>query len=154
MKEKQEGIEKFFEILGEMWRDICLIEFLMRCAVAQESGDAEKFPRPPYTKDKVYSEYPESFAIGSFEKLVKEYNEHFQNDKIPQIIIDLRHAMAHGVIAKINGADTDELIKFKLQKDKTLKIEFNTSLEISKLEQLRKSLHPIRKIVQAKAADK
>lgn len=154
MKEKQEDIEKFFEILGETWRDICLIEFLMRCAIAQESGDSKKFPQPPYTKDRVYEEYPDSFAIGSFEKLVEEYNKNFPDDKMPQIIIDLRHAMAHGVIAKINGADTDELIKFKLQKDKTLKVEFNTSLDVSKLEQVRKSLHAIRKIVQAKAADK
>ena len=154
MSENKE-IEKFFEILGEMWRDICLIEFLMRCAIAQENGDVKKFPQPPYTKGKVYEDYPESFAITSFEELVQEYNSHFPEDEMPQIIIDLRHAMAHGMIAKINGDKTDELTKFRPnKKDKTLIVEINTSLEISKLEQVRKSLHVIRKIVQAKAADK
>ncbi len=30
--------------MGEIWRDMCLIEFLMRCALARKEGDINELP--------------------------------------------------------------------------------------------------------------
>lgn len=32
-------LSDFFQCLGEIWRDVAAIEFLMRCAIAQAEGD-------------------------------------------------------------------------------------------------------------------
>lgn len=70
-------IKEFFEILGGIWRDITLIEFLMRGALAQKNGDVHKMPAPPYTKGKVYKEYPKSFSYTQFNDVAKEFNKKF-----------------------------------------------------------------------------
>ena len=79
MKSEPKDIEKFFETLGEIWRDICLIEFLMRCALAQKLGDSDKFPKPPYTKNRVYKEYPKSFELHLFGDVAAKFNKEFPN---------------------------------------------------------------------------
>ena len=38
------------------------IEFLMRCAIAKNDQEVDKFPQPPYTKGKIYKNYPDSFS--------------------------------------------------------------------------------------------
>ena len=96
MKKDDKDIKEFFEIIGEIWRDICLLEFLMKCAIARIDGDIEKFPLPPWKKGTVYTEYPSSFSLSSFSAVVKEFNERYPSDKIPEIVIEIRHAMAHG----------------------------------------------------------
>lgn len=142
----KEEISQFFECLGEIWRDITTIEFFMRCSIAKKEGDITKLPKPPYTKGKVYTEYPNSFKKCSFEELVNQFNTHFsENIKIPKEFMDLRHAMAHGMIIKINGSDVNEIVKFKeLKNQKGLEVEFHMSLELEKLKNIRKSLQDIR----------
>ena len=145
----------FFEYLGEIWRDITAIEFLMRCAIAKKDGDIEKLPKPPYTKGKVYNSYPKSFFITAFEDLVKKFNEDFPKIELPPEFIELRHAIAHGLIVEVNNSGTTELIKFKpVSKSKNLKVEFNMPLEISKLAQIRQSLKELRRFIALEVDDK
>ena len=66
MNQNEAEVKNFFECLGEIWRDITFIEFLMRCAIAKKEGEILKFPKPPYEKGKVYNEYPKSFSNFSF----------------------------------------------------------------------------------------
>ena len=77
MKEKDKL--HFFECLGEIWRDITAIEFLMRCAIAKKDQDIDQFPQPPYTKNKVYKNYPNSFSKIGFGNIANEFSSHFQN---------------------------------------------------------------------------
>lgn len=153
MTETEKDIENFFATLGEMWRDICMIEFLMRCALAQKKGDGKKFPQPPYIKGKVYKEFPDSFALNLFSDVVSEFNREFPDSAIPQIVIDLRNAMAHGLIAEINRSGAEELVKFRKHKD-GLHVEFQTTLEIEKISTIRNSLSNVRRIIAKEAADK
>lgn len=146
--------EKFFGILGEIWRDICLIEFLMRCALAQKKGDISKFPMPPYEKGKEYSEYPDSFSIRVFGDVVTEFNESFPNLAIPDELIAFRNAMAHGLIAEIDHDGIDRLIKFRKQKNNNLKVEFSMDLEIERIEVIKNSLQQLRRHVGVEAEDK
>jgi len=153
MTDVEKDTEKFFVILGEMWRDICLIEFLMRCALAQKKGDAKKFPQPPYKKGNVYKEFPDSFALNLFSDVAGEFNKEFPGCAIPQIIVDLRNAMAHGLIAEINRSGTEELVKFRKRKD-GLHVEFRTTLEVEKISTIRNSLSSIRRLIAKESADK
>lgn len=147
--------EKFFEILGEMWRDICLIEFLMRSAIAQKEGDVSKFPLPPYIKDKEYDEYPRSFGFHLFGDVALEFNRLFPKLAIPQELIDLRNAMAHGLVVEIGQDGVDRLIKFREQKKtKKLKVEFSLTLEVVRIETIRASLRNLRRFIAIEAADK
>lgn len=91
----KEEITQFFAYLGEIWRDITLIEFLMRCAIAKKDGDIKKFPLPPYTKEKLYKNPPKSFLHYNLETIVKQFNQRFPEIQIPQELINFRHAMAH-----------------------------------------------------------
>jgi hypothetical protein len=144
--------KKFFECLGEIWRDITMIEFLMRCAIAKNNLDINLLPKPPYIKGKIYKKYPKSFYNSKFENLVKDFNKIFSDIQIPKEFIELRHAMAHGIIAKIDEGKVDELIKFK-EINKQLHVEFKLTLEQEKIEQLRQSLSELRRFVAEKATD-
>ncbi|MFA6397675.1 MAG: hypothetical protein WDK96_02405 [Candidatus Paceibacterota bacterium] len=147
-------IKEFFETLGEIWRDIALIEFLMRGALAQKEGDVNKWPNPPYTKGKIYIEYPKSFSHTHFSDVAKEFNKKFPKLAIPQELIDLRNAMAHGFIAEVNYSGIDEVVKFKKQKDNTLMVEFSMPLEQKRIRQIRQSLYELRRYIALEAADK
>lgn len=46
----QNEVSELFECVGEIWRDITAIEFLMRAGIARKDGEIEKFPKPPYFK--------------------------------------------------------------------------------------------------------
>ena len=109
----KEEISQFFNCLGEIWRDITIVEFLMRCAIAKKDGDINLFPQPPYTKDKIYNKYPKSFSHQSFEIITNKFNKRFPDIKIPQELIQLRDGMAHGIIADINNSGIDKIVKFK-----------------------------------------
>lgn len=91
----QKDTEQFFQNLGEIWRDITAIEFLMRCSIAKFDGEIEKFPKPPYTIGKSYKNYPKSFSHLSFEFLTNKFNTRFPNFEITKEVIQLRDAMAH-----------------------------------------------------------
>lgn len=144
----------FFGALGEIWRDITAIEFLMRGALAQKGGDVSKFPHPPYTKGKIYTDYPKAFSYKLFSDVVQEFNKKFPHLTIPQELIDLRNAMAHGLILEINNSGTEELVKFRKQDDGTLMVEFGLILETQRLLQIRQSLKELRRRVSSEAADK
>lgn len=145
--------EKFFEILGEMWRDICSIEFLMRCAIAQKNGDVSKFPPPPYLKDVEYDNYPESFALPLFSNVVMEFNKLFPELALSQELVDLRNAMAHGLVTEINNDGIDRLIKFRKQRNGKLKVEFSLTLETSRIELIRAELRNLRRCIAKEAGD-
>jgi len=147
--------EKFFEILGEIWRDISLIEFLMRVCIAQKEGDIQKFPLPPYIKGKECDDYPKAFSLNYFNDVAKKFNHLFPGIAIPQELIDLRNAMAHGLIAEINRDGVDRLIKFRKQKStEKLRIEFSLTLEVERIETIRASLRTLRQSLALNAADK
>jgi len=149
------NINKFFETLGEIWRDITVIEFLMRCALAQKKGDISKLPKPPYAKGRIYQEYPESFSPKYFSEVVKKFNNQFPKIAIPLELVELRNAMAHGVIAEINHKGIDELVKFKKQEDNdTLKIEFGMPLDQQRIDGIRISLRNLRRHIANEATDK
>lgn len=130
---KQEEITQFFAYLGEIWRDMTLIEFLMRCAIARYDGEINKFPKPPYSRGRVYTNPPDSFLHYNLETIVKKFTTRFPNIPISKEFINFRHAMAHGVISEINNSGTEELIKFKESTNGTLEIEFHMPLETAKL---------------------
>jgi hypothetical protein len=153
MKTEKEGTKEFFEMLGEIWRDITAIEFLMRGALAQKTGDVSKFPTPPYTKGKIYVEYPEAFSHKYFNDVAQDFNKKFPLLAIPQELIDLRNAMAHGSILQINSSGTEELIKFRKQNNGTLMIEFSLLLEPNRLAQIRQSLMELRRYIAKEATD-
>lgn len=144
----------FFESLGEIWRDITAIEFLMRCAISKKDGDLDKLPKPPYTKDKIYKTYPKSFSHFSFEIVTKKFNKRYPKLAIPLELVQLRDAMAHGLIVEVNNSGMTELIKFKQEaKNKNLKVEFDMPLEISRLAQIRQSLKELRRHVAIEVDD-
>jgi hypothetical protein len=149
-----ENTKEFFEILGEVWRDITAIEFLMRCALAQKEGDINKIPKPPYSKGKSYSEYPRSFSFKYFSDVAQEFNKEFPKLAIPQELIDLRNAMAHGFISEIDHSGVNEIVKFKKQKNNTLMVEFSITLEQKRIKQFRQALKEIRQFIALEAAVK
>ncbi len=151
---KTKDTKEFFETLGEIWRDITLIEFLMRGALTQKEGDVNKWPKPPYNKGKIYNEYPKSFSYTYFSDVAQEFNKKFPKLTIPQELIDLRNAMAHGFISEINYSGIDEVVKFRKQKDGTLLVEFSMTLEQKRIRQIRQSLKELRQHIMLVAADK
>jgi len=153
MENGEKEIKDFFECMGEIWRDITAIEFLMRGALAQKNGDANLWPSPPYNKGKSYSQYPKSFSFKYFDELAKEFNKEFFPLAIPQELIDFRNAMAHGCIFKINYGEIDELVKFRKQNDNTIQIEFSLPLEIKEIKKIRQSLMELRRHIGLAASD-
>ncbi|MFA4818250.1 MAG: hypothetical protein WC621_00170 [Patescibacteria group bacterium] len=149
----QDEVKKFFECLGEIWRDIMAIEFLMRCAIAKKDREINKLPKPPYTKKKIYNDYPKSFSNSSFGEITKKFNEYFPDISLPQELVQLRHAMAHGIIAEIDKNGVDQLIKFKINKQKKLEVEFSMILEPQRIDQIRQSLKELRRYIGQKADD-
>jgi hypothetical protein len=135
----------FFVCLGEIWRDITVIEFLMRCAIAKEDGDINLLPKPPYTKGRVYMNYPKSFSHYSFEIVSAKFSKRFPKLDIPEELIHLRDAMAHGLISEVNNSGIIELVKFK-ENDGVggLQIEFSMTLELPRLLQIRQLLKELR----------
>ncbi len=106
----------------------------MRCAIARYDGEIKRFPLPPYTKGQIYKNPPDSFLHYNLETIVKKFTKRFPEIPIPQELIDFRHAMAHGIIARINTNPTDELIKFKeTPGGKDIEVEFSLSLEMERL---------------------
>jgi len=151
---KNSEVSDFFECLGEICRDTLAIEFLMRCAIAKFDKQVSNFPKPPYTKGRVYSEVPNSFVITYFSEVVKEFNRRFNNFIIPQELIDFRNAMAHGVIFKIDESKIDELVKFKsVGKNGDIKIDFSMSLELGKLKKFRREYSKLRIYLMKLASD-
>lgn len=116
----------------------------MRCAIAKHDKDSSKIPKPPFDIGVIYKDYPNSFSHYSFEMILIKFNKRFPKIAIPKEIVDFRDAMAHGMIAEINNSWVNELVKFKQQTDKSLKVEFNMTLELDKLAQLRQSLRELR----------
>jgi len=153
MNQDEVEVKEFFECLGEIWRDITAVEFLMRACIAKKDGEINKFPKSPYEKGKIYLDYPRSFSISHFEDLVTEFNKHFQNIQIPKEFANLRHAMAHGVIAEVDKDGVDRLVKFKKNKQNNLEIEFNMPLERKRMAQIRQSLREIRRYISKEADD-
>lgn len=149
----QKEITSFFECLGEIWRDITATEFLMRLAIARQEKEIEKFPKPPYTKGRKYTDFPKSFSIGYFSGVAKKFNQYFPDITIPQELIDLRNAMAHGVIARIDNSETDILFKLNTNKQKELEIEFSMPLETKRINQIRQSLKELRRDIGNEADD-
>lgn len=152
--EESEKEKEFFACMGEIWRDVTSIEFLMRCALSQKNGDANLFLDRPYTKGKSYDKYPTSFSFNYFEKVVKEFNKEFPHLAISQELIEFRNAMAHGICAEIDNSAIDELVKFRKQKDNTLKIEFSMPLEMNRIKQIKQSLMELRRYIALEASDK
>lgn len=151
-------IAEFFQCIGEIWRDIAIMEFLMRCAIAQAEGDKHKMPRYPYLKGAEYVEYPRSFALRSFSDVVDEFVRAFPqfaatNPGFWTLLVDFRNAMAHGVIAEIGDSGVDELIKFKPEKGK-LVVEYSLPLEVQRLRQLRQSFKELRCHIMNEARDR
>ena len=136
-----EEITKFFAHIWEVWRDLSAIEFLMRCCIMKYDNEEEYFPVPPYTKWKEYNNIPKSFKLRSFEKVTERFNsiEEFKDVYIPQDLIDLRNAMAHGIISQIGNSDVNQLIKFKNKK-----VDFSLELSPQNLEQLKQSVWEFR----------
>lgn len=151
--EEQKEISEFFKCLGEIWRDITAIEFLMRCVIAKKEGEIEKFPKPPYIKGKIYADYPRSFSIVYFTEVACEFNKYFPKLAIPKELIALRNAMAHGLTAEINKKGVTELVKFKKLRE-GLKVEFNMTLEPARIAQIRQSLKELRSYIMKECDDK
>jgi hypothetical protein len=154
---KNKELDEFFQCLGEIWRDVTAIEFLMRCAIAQAEGDKYKLPRHPYLKGAEYVEYPRSFALRSFSDVVDEFVNAFPqfvraNQGFWALLVDFRNAMAHGVVAEIGNSGVDELIKFKPGKEK-LVVEYALPLEMQTLRQLRQSFKELRCHIMNEARD-
>ncbi len=149
MNEKETS--QFFQNLGEIWRDITAMEFLMRCAIAKNDGEEVRFPQPPYEKGRSYKEYPKAFKHLSFEMVTNKFNKRFPEIAVPQELIQLRDAMAHGITAEINKSDKVQLVKFKEMKDqKELKVEFSLTLEFERITQIRQSLMELRRHIVKK----
>jgi hypothetical protein len=147
---KVNEIEVFFQNIGEIWRDITALEFLMRCAIMYKDWDETKFPKPPYDKWKAYKIYPKSFESLGFEIIVTKFNKRYPNITIPTELIELRNAMAHWLITQINEWDTNQLIKFREDKDnKELVIEFSISLDLEKINAIKVELCNLRRIISA-----
>jgi hypothetical protein len=146
-----EEISQFFAHLGEVWRDITAIEFLMRCAIAKSNKDLEKLPKPPFKKGQIYKDYPTSFAHYSFEIVTKKFNKRFPKICIPEEVIQLRDAMAHGFTAELNKSGVIQLVKFKEVK-KELIVEFSLDLKPQTLAQLRQSLMELRRYIMEELA--
>jgi len=145
----------FFECLGEIWRDITAIEFLMRCAIAKKDEEIKEMPKPPFIKGRVYKNYPKSFSHFSFEIVVSKFNKRFPQFVVPNELVQLRDAMAHGVIAEIDNRGVIELVKFKETKDiKELKVEFSMSMEPKRIAQIRQSLKEFRRHIMQEVDDK
>ena len=47
MNQNEAEVKNFLECLGEIWRDITFIEFLMRCAIAKKRRGNFKIPKTP-----------------------------------------------------------------------------------------------------------
>lgn len=143
MNEKE--ISQFFECLGEIWRDITAIEFLMRCAITKMDKEEAKFPKPPYTKGRIYEDYPKAFSHFSFEVIVNKFNKRFPKLALAKEIVQLRDAMAHGNTAEIGKSGIIELVKFKeIKNEKKLEVEFSMALEPQRIAQIRQSLKELR----------
>jgi hypothetical protein len=138
---EQKDTSQFFQNLGEIWRDITAIEFLMRSAITKNDREESKFPQPPYEKGKSYKKYPKAFAHLSFEIVTAKFNKRFPKLAIPEELVQLRNAMAHGITAEIDKSGTIQLVKFKETNDpKELKVEFSLTLEFERIAQIRQSL--------------
>lgn len=149
MNENNEEVNIFFKHIGEIWRDITSIEFLMRMAICIHKKQEKLFPKTPYLKGKEYEYFPDSFNIGNFEKLVTEFNNIFSDVQIPIEFVELRHAMAHGVISKLDGSDFETLVKFKTFEGK-LKIDFVQDLDSDYLLSLNSALSGVRRLITLK----
>lgn len=139
------GTSQFFECLGEIWCDITAIEFFMRCAIAKKEGQIIQFPKPPYTKGKIYENPPDSFLLGRFEDILTKFNGYFPEITIPKELMELRHALAHGMISRVGENNVDEIIKFKkISKKKEIEVEFNMPMDIKRMSQIRQSIHELK----------
>ncbi len=142
----------YFECIWEIWRDITLLEFLMRASIAKKDWEMELFPKPPYTKWKKYDKYPKSFHTKhSFEIIINKFNKRYPEIFIPKEILDLRNWMAHGVMASIENG-IEQVIKFKTIENE-LVIEFEMWLELSRLQQIRQSIKELKWYLMKIASD-
>jgi len=153
MNQNEVETKEFFKCLGEIWRDITAIEFLMRACIAKKDGEINKFPKPPYEKGKIYSDCPNSFSIQGFSNVATKFNKYFTKLTIPQELIDLRHAMAHGIIAEVDKDGVDRLVKFNKNKNNELVVEFAMPLEKERIAQIRQSLRERRRHIGKEADD-
>lgn len=156
---KQSEYIEFFGYLGEILRDITAIEFLMRCAIAKKDWEILNFPKPPYSKDTIYTNYPNSFWHYSFEIIVQKFHKRFPKIEIPQDLVDMRNAIAHGMISEIWNNEIPQLVKFKEfettteKNEKKLKVEFSMNLSQITLRDIRQSLNKLRRDIILVAGD-
>jgi hypothetical protein len=59
--------------------------------------------------------------------------------------VNLRNAMAHGVISQIMDNPNDILIKFRKNKENNLEIEFSLELNKQTISQIRQSIKELRR---------
>ena len=120
----------------------------------KKDGDIGLLPKPAYTKNKVYETYPKSFSHFSFEIVAKKFNKRYPKLAIPSELVQLRDAMAHGLIVEVDNSGMTELIKFKQEvESKNLTVEFNMPLEITRLAQIRQSLKELRRYIAIEVDD-
>lgn len=134
----------YFSYLGEAWRDMLAIEFLMRVAIAKKEGEEKKFPKPPYVTGKVYVSYPAIFEELYFSGVQRRFNQIFPSVSVPDDIVKLRNAMAHGIVAHIDQNDSPELVKFK-KMNGNLKIELGLVLNEDNLKKVQVALVSLRR---------
>ena len=119
----------------------------------QKNNEISKIPKPPHTKGREYEEYPSSFALRLFGNVVGEFNKEFPELAIPQELVNLRNAMAHGLIAEIDSSGFEELVKFKKIDNGNLKVDFSLKLESKTIDTIHVSLHQLRRHLALKAQD-
>lgn len=144
----QKEVEIYFQNLGEVWRDITAIEFLMRCAIAKKDGEEFKIPKYPYTKGRIYQDYPKSFYYTYFSDVVMAFNNYFPKCQIPLELVELRNAMAHGLFTHIGDKKIPDLYKFRFcKKNSTLEVDFSIELTPQKFAQLKQSIMEFRRFI-------
>ena len=86
--------------------------------------------------------------------MAEEFSKKFPDLAIPTELVELRNAMAHGLIVEINHSGVDELIKFRKNKDDALVVEFSMKLERKRIQKIRQSLMELRRYITIEAGDK
>jgi len=151
----QQELSKFFESLGEIWRDINAIEYLMRVAIAQKDDEQHILPKAPFTQGRVYNEYPRAFAYSGLGKVVEKFKERFPDINLPANLVQLRNALAHGLIAELDFSGTIDIIKFREHtNNKTLEIEFSMPLDQQTLNRFRQKIKDFRRNIMTEVDDK
>jgi len=111
--------EKMFQYLGEIYRDLGSIEFLMRCAVAQKENDlGGDFLQPPYENGKSYKQVPCAFRPRYFGRVLEMFLIHYPDmEDTVAGVLDLRNAVTHGLVAEVGHSGVTELVHLRGNKE-------------------------------------